>query len=257
MYRSHILWICLLNGLVTRRRMAAMMPRSLLNHGSCKWHASNDAQSGVPNGCRIKMDTNTPLQVGQLDARCFYFQMFGHWEVKVIRGLRLPKSRNPRIFVMYREQGWNPKLQSGKPSEISRDTVVFQQWEHAYYYHASFIDEFSEWRRKTRVYCSISNNTRIQQTTTKRNQHTFGQHVEFTMLVAISFCITVVNSEKLPSGVDGRSQGLWCRVWSSVHGQRHHVAGDQRCPGDGKYGSNTWHMRQLVPMVLMALSYYS
>lgn len=220
----------------------AMMPRSLQNHGSCKWHASNDAQSGVPNGCRIKMDTNTPLQVGQWDARCFHFHIFGHWEVKVIRGLRLPKSRNPRIFLMYREQGWNPKLQSGKPSEISRDTVVFQQWEHAYYYHASFIDIFP---------FPIP---RIQQTTTKRNQHTFGQHVEFIMFVAISFCITVANSEK-------HSFRCWRQV-SRALVLCLVVSTWTKAPRGWRSKMSRWremqqHMRQLVPMVLMALSYYS
>ena len=140
---------------------------------------------------------------------------------------------------MYREQGWNPKLQSGKPSEISRDTVVFQQWEHAYYYHASFIDEFSEWRRKTLVYFSISNTTYTTNNNQTKSTHlwpTCWVHNVCCDLFFISLWSTLKN---IPSGVDGRSQGLWCRVWSSVHGQRHHVAGDQRCPGDGKY-SNTW-----------------
>ncbi len=112
-----------------------MMPRSLQNHGSCKWHASNDAQSGVPNGCRIKTDTNTPLQVGR-DARCFHYHIVRHWEVKVIRGplrtsIEMQESSlcmgNKGLSNKNRHDIRNPKLQGGKSGEISKDTVVPQQ----------------------------------------------------------------------------------------------------------------------------------
>ena len=171
----------------------------------------------------------------------FPFSKFlGHRGVKVIRGLRLPKSRNPRIFVMYGEQGWNPKLQSGKPSEISRDTVFFPAMRACLLLSCLIYRWVFPSEDERHLFIVPYPITCIQQTTTKRNQHTFGQHVEFMMFVAISFLYHCGQlSKNIPSGVDGRSQGLWCCVWSSVHGQRHHVAGDQRCPGDGKC-SNTW-----------------
>lgn len=95
---------------------------------------------------------------------------------------------------------------------------------------------------------------RIQQTTTKRNQHTFGQHVEFIMFLAVPFCITVVNSEK-------HSFRCWRQV-SRALVPCLVVSTWTKAPRGWRSKMSRWremqqHMRQLVPMVLMALSYYS
>lgn len=119
MYRSHIFWICLLNCLVTRRRMG-----------------SHDAKEFAESR--------------QLQVACF-------------------KRRPVRCAEWLPHQDGYKYTSTG--GTMGCEMFPFPNfwalgWEHAYYYHASFIDEFSEWRRKTLVYFSISNTTY----TTNNNQ---------------------------------------------------------------------------------------
>ena len=97
------------------------------------------------------------------------------------------------------------------------------------------------------VYC-------IGQTTTTGNQHIFCQHVGLMMFVAISFCITAVNSEK-------HSFSCWRQV-SRALVLCLVVSTWTKAPRGWRSRMSRWremqqHMRQLVPVVPMALSYYS